>query len=84
MGHLEFSNLPESLAEQTEGLPVCRTQKLIDISKRKRLTLTPLSKAATKRSFVDQTVPPPTFAKSRGFQPSVSTSFATQRNQISF
>ena len=78
-GHLEYGNLLESLAEQTEVPLVLWTQKPADPPKRKHLALTPKSKPAKKRSFVDQTVPPPTFAKSQGLQPSVSTSFATRR-----
>ncbi len=76
--HLECSNLLESLAEQTEVVLVPQTQKPADPPKRKRLALTPTSKLAKKRSFVDQAVPLPTFAKSQGLQLSMSTSLATR------
>ncbi len=72
--HLKFGNLPKSLGEQTEVLLVPRTQMPADLPKRKRLAPTPTSKPAKKRPFVDQTVPPSTFATDQGLQPSVSTS----------
>ena len=77
-GHLECDNLPESLVEQTEVSLVLRTQKPVDLPKCKRLALTPTSKPAKKQSFVDETVPLPTFAKSQDLQPSVYTSLATR------
>ncbi len=76
--HLECGNWLESLAEKTESLLVSRTQKPADTPQRKRFAPTITSKPAKKRSFVDQIVPPPTFAKSRGLQPPVSTSLATR------
>ena len=77
-GHLECGNLPESLAKQTEVPLIPQTQRPADPPKRGCLTLTPTSKPAKRRAFVDQTVPLPTFAKGRGLRPSMPTSLATQ------
>ncbi len=83
-GHLKFGNLPDLLAEQTEIFLVFLTQKLADPPKYKRLALTPTSKSAKKRFFVDQTISSATFAKVQGLQPPISTSIATRSESNKF
>ncbi len=62
-GYLEYGNLPESLAEQTEILLVLRTENHTYPLKRKPLALTPTSKPAKKQFLVDQTVFSPILVK---------------------
>ncbi len=53
-------------------------EKPADFPKRKCLALTTTSKPAKKLSFVDLTVPLPTFAKDQGLQPSLFTLLETK------
>ena len=79
-GHLACGNLPDSIAKQTEVPLVSRREEAVDNppSKRKRQAQTPTSKPAKKRAPVDQSLPLPIFATSRGLRPSIPTSLATR------
>ena len=77
---LACGNLPDSIAKQTEVSFVRRREEAAENppSKQKRQAQTPTSKPAKKRALVDQSLPSPIFATSRGLRPSIPTSLATR------
>ena len=69
-GHLNCSNLPSTIAEQTE-IPI--VSRSTSHSKRKRGELTPAK--STKKPLINQAEPPP---RMRGLQPTSTTSLPTR------